>query len=105
MIPTETELGMMMFREKEGKVESGEERRRQEKMMQDEANTTLEETCRLAATFTKAKSLLRMAVERKTVYSDFLESVVRSGEGEYNDVVGLMLRCQGLLISRSGKIL
>ena len=43
---------------------------------------------------------LRVAVEKKTVYSEFLESVVRRAEGEYSDVMGLMVRCQGLLISR-----
>ena len=43
---------------------------------------------------------LRVAVEKKTVYSKFLESVVRRAEGEYSDVMGLMVRCQGLLISR-----
>ena len=91
---------IIIFREKEGKMESGEERTLQERTMQEQSDNTLEATSRLAANFSKAKTLLRVAVEKKTVYSEFLESVVRRAEGEYSDVMGLMVRCQGLLISR-----
>ena len=91
---------IIIFREKEGKMESGEERTLQERTMQKQSDNTLEKASRLAANFSKAKTLLREAVEKKTIYSEFLESVVRRAEGEYSDVRGLMVRCQGLLISR-----
>ena len=82
-------------------MESGEERRRQQVDLQLQSDHQLEESNRLAARVATAKSLLRLAVDRKNVYSDYLESVVTSVGGQYKDVISLMERCQALVIARS----
>ena len=82
-------------------MESGEERRRQQVDLQLQSDLQLEESNRLAARVATAKSLLRLAVDRKNVYSDYLESVVTSVGGQYKDVISLMERCQALVIARS----
>ena len=124
-----------MFREKQGKVESGEERRKEERSLQLQYTKQLEEASRLALrqvrvfiqyfreTFNKiffisedfineifsykhnlrvaeAKSCLVLAVKRKTLYSEYLESVVSTVKEEYKDVITLMERCQCLVLSR-----
>ena len=89
-----------MFREKQGRVESGEERRQQERMIQENSNRRLQELSQLTKIFLEAKSVLEKAVARKTVFSDYLESVVAVEQEKYREVQTLMERCQGLVMSR-----
>ena len=93
-------MEVMMFREKQGRVESGEERRQQEKLIQENANRRLQELSQLTNIFLQAKSVLEKAVKRKTVFSDYLESVVSRERDKYQEVRTLMERCQGLVMSR-----
>ena len=90
-----------MFREKQGRVESGEERRQQERLIQENSNRRLQELSLLTNIFLQAKSVLEKAVERKTIFSNYLESVVARQPGKYREVRRLMERCQGLVMSRS----
>ena len=92
-----------MFREKQGRVENGEEKRQQERQIQENSNQRLQELSQLIHIFLQAKSVLESAVQRKTVFSDFLESVVAREQGKYPEVRTLMNRCQGLVISRSAQ--
>ena len=89
-----------MFREKQGRVESGEERRQQERLIQENCNRRLQELSQLTKIFLEAKSVLEKAVARKTVFSDYLESVVAVEQEKYREVQTLMERCQGLVMSR-----
>ena len=89
-----------MFREKQGRVESGEEKRQQERQIQENSNQRLQELSQLIHIFLQAKSVLEKAVERKTVFSDYLESVVSREREKYREVRTLMERCQGLVMSR-----
>ena len=95
-------MEVMMFREKQGRVESGEERRQQERLIQENSNRRLQELSQLTKIFLQAKAVLEKAVERKTVFSDYLESVVAREQGKYQEVRRLMERCQGLVMSRQG---
>ena len=61
-----------------------------------ESNLFLQNNLRVA----EAKSFLVLAVKRKTLYSDYLESVVSTVKEEYKDVITLMERCQCLVMSR-----
>ena len=96
-----TVMELMMSREKQGRVESGEERRQEERKTQENSNLRLQELSQLTQIFLQAKTVLEAAVGRKTIFSDFLESVVAREQGQYREVCGLMNRCQGLVISRS----
>ena len=93
-----------MFREKQGRVETGEERRQQERKTQENSNQRLQELSQLTKIFLQARSLLEAAVEKKTVFSRFLESVVARQPGQYRDVRTLMGRCQGLVMTRSRQL-
>ena len=95
-----TVMEVMMSREKQGRVESGEERRQQEGLIQENSNRRLHELSQLTKIFLQAKTVLEKAVERKTVFSDYLESVVSREREKYREVRTLMERCQGLVMSR-----
>ena len=90
-----------MSREKQGRVESGEERKQQERLIQENCNRRLQELFLLTNIFLRAKSVLEKAVERKTIFSNYLESVVAREPEKYREVRALMERCQGLVMSRS----
>ena len=93
-----------MFREKQGRVETGEERSQQERKTQENSNQRLQELSQLTRIFLQARTLLEAAVEKKTVFSRFLESVVARDKDQYRDVRTLMGRCQGLVMTRSRQL-
>ena len=68
--------------------------------MQEKAMEKLKKKKQLSIVLTKAKEALLKAVDKKQVYSDYLESVVRERSEDYKDVMKLMDRCQGLLASK-----
>ena len=68
--------------------------------MQEKAMEKLKKKKELSIVLTTAKEALLKAVDKKQVYSDYLESVVRERSEEYKDVMKLMDRCQGLLASK-----
>ena len=70
-------------------------------MIQENSNRRLQELSQLTKIFLEAKSVLEKAVARKTVFSDYLESVVAKEPDNYREVRRLMERCQGLVMSRS----
>ena len=89
-------------REKQGKVNDGELRTKQEKSLQQQAMHEMKHKTALLQSYKDARKVLEVAVMNKQVFSDYLESVVNlhHDKHQHADVVHLMDRCQGLLASR-----
>ena len=89
-------------REKQGKVDGGLARAREEQEEQARRQEELQQLREEAVVHERARAKLGEAAEARRDYSAYLESVVSCQPGTYPDIRSLMERCQALLATRDG---
>lgn len=90
------------IREKQGKIEEGQERIEHETQLQWQKVKELKELKRDRKIHNAAKKALDMCSQERKVFAEFLRSVVEPSPETYSDIRSLIERCEALIETRWG---